>query len=234
MAKVNIKGVITSNDYQEVYDWMGYEATSPKVVERALADANGAPIDVEINSGGGDVFSGSEIYTKLKDYNGDVTVKIVGLAASAASVIAMAGKTIKMSPTAQMMIHNVSSRGSGDYRDMAHAAEVLENANQTIANAYQIKTGIAQEELLAMMDKETWLTAQQAKEQGFVDEIMFENTVQFAASMNNGMLPNELLNKIKNMLLDNPAQDDEADILLRQKAELNERELYMTGVLLND
>jgi ATP-dependent Clp protease protease subunit len=233
MAKVNIKGVIISNDYQEVYDWMGYEATSPKVVERALQDANGAPVDVEINSGGGDVFSGSEIYTKLKDYSGDVTVKIVGLAASAASVIAMAGKMVQMSPTAQMMIHNVSSHGSGDYRDMAHAAEVLENANQTIANAYQIKTGIAQEELLAMMDKETWLTAQQAKEKGFIDEIMFENTVQFAASANNGMLPNDLLNKIKNMLAENPAQNDEADILIRQKAEMNEKELHIMEVLQN-
>jgi ATP-dependent Clp protease protease subunit len=233
MAKVNIKGVITSNDYQEVYDWLGYEATSPKVVERALVDANGAPVDVEINSGGGDVFSGSEIYTQLKAYSGDVTVKIVGLAASAASVIAMAGKVVQMSPTAQMMIHNVSASGSGDYRDMQHTAEVLENANQTIANAYQIKTGIAQEELLAMMDKETWLTAQQAKEKGFIDEIMFENTVQFAASTNNGMLPNELLNKIKNMLLDNPAQNDEADILMRQKAELNEKELHIMEVLQN-
>lgn len=233
MAKVNIKGVITSNDYQEVYDWMGYEATSPKVVEKALTDANGAAVDVEINSGGGDVFSGSEIYTKLKEYKGDVTVKIVGLAASAASVIAMSGNTIQMSPAAQMMIHNVSSRGSGDYRDMAHAAEVLENANQTIANAYQIKTGISQEELLSMMDKETWMTAQQAKEKGFIDEIMFENTMQFAASMNNGMLPNELLNKLKNMLSDNPAQNDEADILMRQKAEMNEKELHIMEVLQN-
>lgn len=232
MVKVNIKGTIIPSDYQEVYDWFGYDATSPRSVERAISDANGQGLEVEINSGGGDVFSGSEIYTMLKSYNGNVTVRVVGLAASAASVIAMAGDNIQMSPTAQMMIHNVSASGSGDYRDMQHTADVLENANLTIANAYNIKTGIPQDELLAMMDEETWMTAQQAKEKGFVDEIMFENNIQLAAS-SNGLLPIEILNKIKNMLAENPAQNDEADILMRQKAEMNEKELHIMEVLQN-
>ncbi len=233
MAKVKVKGTIIPSDYQDVYEWFGYEATSPKSVEKVVSGLNGEDLEVEINSGGGDIFSGSEIYTMLKSYSGKVTVKIVGLAASAASVIAMAGDVILMSPTAQMMIHNVSSSGRGDYRDMQHTADVLENANHTIANSYRIKTGLAQEELLAMMDAETWMTAQQAKEKGFVDEVMFENNTKIVAS-ENGMLPIEVLNKIKNMLKTNPAQSDEADILMRQKAELNEKELYMTGVLLND
>src|SRR5690554_6323806 len=132
--KINIKGPIIQSSHQWIYDWLGMEATSPKSVSDLIEQANGEDLEVEINSGGGSVFAGSEIYTALKSYNGNVTVKIVGLAASAASVIAMAGKKIMMSPTAQMMIHNVSSYSAGDHNDMEHTAEILKNADKTIAN----------------------------------------------------------------------------------------------------
>ena len=112
-------------------------------------------MEVIINSGGGSVFAASEIYTTLKSYMGNVIVKIVGLAASAASVVAMAGTKVLMSPTAQMMIHNVTTYAEGDYRDMEHTAVILKNANDTIANAYRLKSGKTQEELLALMDDET-------------------------------------------------------------------------------
>jgi ATP-dependent Clp endopeptidase proteolytic subunit ClpP len=216
---VNIKGPIVSNSDAWIYEWFGIEATSPNSVNKVLEKANGEDIEVEINSGGGSVFAGSEIYTSLKSYKGNVTVKIVGLAASAASVIAMAGKKIMMSPTAQMMIHNVSSWASGDYRDMEHTAEVLKSANNTIANAYRLKTGKTQEELLSLMDDETWMTAEKAKELGFIDEIMFEDGIQLVANTDfSGMLPPEVINKIRNTVKNplNSQQDEEkeTDILM--------------------
>ena len=135
--KINIKGPIVSDSDAWIYEWFGIEATCPKMVDEAIEKANGEELEVIINSGGGSVFAGSEIYTALKSYAGNVVVRIVGLAASAASVIAMAGKKVLMSPTAQMMIHNVTTYADGDYRDMEHTAEILRNANDTIANAYR-------------------------------------------------------------------------------------------------
>lgn len=199
--KINIKGPIISNSDAWIYEYFEMEATCPKMVDEAIEKANGEDLEVEINSGGGSVFAGSEIYTALKSYKGNVTVRIVGIAASAASVIAMAGKKIIMSPTAQMMIHNVSSYAAGDYRDMEHTAEVLKSANNTIANAYRLKTGKTQEELLSLMDYETWMTADKAKELGFIDEVMFENDLQLVASTDySGMLPQSVINKMRNTI----------------------------------
>lgn len=212
MKKVKIAGVIIPNDYQDVYDWFGIEATSPKSVSKQLAEANGEEIEVEINSPGGSVYAGSEIYTALMEYKGNVTAKIVGIAASAASVVAMAGGKVMISPTAQIMIHNVSSMAAGDYRDFTHEAQVLENYNKSIANAYQLKTNMKQAELLEMMNKETWLTAQQAKDLGFADEIMFDRSNLLVAS-GSPLLPIETINKIKNMLAEQKAQANiEAEI----------------------
>lgn len=217
MKKINIKGPIIRSDDQWIYDYFGIEAVSPKNVSKLIDEASGDELEVEINSGGGDVFSGSEIYTALKSYQGNVIVKIVGLAASAASVIAMAGKKVVMSPTAQMMIHNVSSQASGDHRDMAHASEVLKNANDTIANAYRLKSGKSQKELLDLMNKESWFTAQQALDNKLIDEVMFSNTNLVASFGTAEILPEEVINKIRNSIK-NPLSN-EADILMLKKAE---------------
>ncbi|GMG96847.1 head maturation protease, ClpP-related [Tepidimicrobium xylanilyticum] len=220
--KINIKGPIVGNSEVWIYEWFGIEATSPNSVSKVIDEANGEDLEVEINSGGGSIFAGSEIYTILKDYKGHVTVKIVGLAASAASVIAMAGNKVMMSPTAQMMIHNVSTYTSGDYRDMEHSAEVLKSANNTIANAYRLKTGKTQEELLKLMDNETWMTAQKAKELGFIDEIMFDEEQQLIANHGySGLLPPEVINKMRNMLK-NPNDKNNSDIFMQKiKSQLN-------------
>lgn len=230
--KINIKGEIIPNDHKWIYDLFDIENTTPKDVEKALEEANGENIEVIINSPGGDVFSGSEIYTMLKEYKNDVVVKIVGIAASAASIIAMAGKKVLISPTAEIMIHNVQSQARGDYRDFEHEAEVLKDYNSTIANAYLLKTGMSKEELLELMDNETWLTPQQALEKGFVDEIMFnDGKIRLTASIKQStMLPINVINKMRSLkakgLLnlkdnqdpnDNPPdaqQEKEADILL--------------------
>lgn len=227
MKKINIKGAIIRNDDQWIYDYFDIEAVSPKTVNKLINEAAGDELEVEINSGGGDVFSGSEIYTALKSYQGNVVIKIVGLAASAASVIAMAGKKVTMSPTAQMMIHNVSSIAAGDHRDFAHASEILKNANETIANAYRIKSGKTQEELLDLMGKETWFTAQQALENKLIDEVMFDNLNLVANYGTTALLPEEVINKIRNSIK-SPLKND-ADFLLLKKAEATLKYLELRG-----
>lgn len=201
--KIGVKGPIIDSDDQWIYDWFEIEATSPKKVRDLISQAeDDEELEVEINSGGGSVFAGSEIYTDLKSYKGDVITKIVGLAASAATIPAMAGKKVLISPTGQMMIHNASGAFGGDYRDMEKGAEILKNVNAAISNAYRLKTGLSNEELLEMMNKETWLTPQQALDNKFVDEIMFTDDVKLVASINNGMLPQEVINKMKNKLVE--------------------------------
>lgn len=198
MAKIRIAGTIVGNDEKWIYDWFEIEAFCYNDLRNAISDEYEA-VEIEINSPGGSVFAGSEIYTALKAHKGSVTVDIVGLAASAASVIAMAGKKIRMSPTAQMMIHNVSAHGAGDYRDLAHLSAVLRQANETIANAYRLKTGKSQEELLSMMDEEKWFTPQQAKEHGFIDEILFVSDgkqLDLVAGFAPSIIPRQIIEKM--------------------------------------
>ena len=203
---VNIKGTIISSDEVQVYDYFGIENANPKAVNNAIAKANGEKLDVYINSGGGDIFAGSEIYEALRSYKGDVKIHVVGLAASAASVIACARES-EIAPTAMMMVHNVSSYAEGDYRDMNHQAEVLEKANKIIAAAYVEKTGMAEAEALKMMDHETWLTAQDAVGKGICNKISEahqaqtnSNPLRLAASYNSGVLPRTVIDKIRNQL----------------------------------
>ena len=214
--KIEVKGSIIPNGDKQVYDWFGMDSTCPKDVSSAIEKSNGMPIDVEINSGGGDIFAGSEIYTALKSYSGGVNIKIVGLAASAASVIAMAGKS-EMSPTAMMMVHNVSSYAEGDYHSLDIQSNILRQANKTIAAAYVAKAGITELDALNLMDHETWLTAQQAVDKGLVDKVMFEN-LQLSAAYGNAMIPQSVIEKIRNTIKNPQAQIGQADFL---QAKLN-------------
>lgn len=219
--KISVKGPIIDSDDQWIYDWFGVEATSPKKVIDLISQAkNNEDLEVEINSGGGSVFAGSEIYTALKSYSGKVITKVVGLAASAASVVTMAGDIVKITPTGQVMIHNASGGFGGDYRDMEKGAEILKNVNATISNAYRLKTGLSNEELSEMMNKETWLTPQQALEKKFVDEIMFTNDVKLVASFNNGMLPQEVINKMKMELINKEVPKEPENNIEAEKAKL--------------
>lgn len=194
MRQIDIRGVIVPDDDLWIYEWFEITATSPKTVRDALLAANGDGVTVIINSGGGDVTAGQEIYTALREYSGAVLIKIQSMAASAAAVVAMA-RDSEISPVAQLMIHNVSTRASGDYRDMEHAAEVLRNSNQALAAAFVVKTGKSEAEILALMDHETWYTAQQAVDAGFVNRIMANEPtasttpLQLAASFGSGLLP---------------------------------------------
>ena len=227
--KIKIKGAIVANDDKWIYEYFDVEAVSPKDIEAQLEKANGQELEVEINSGGGDVFAGSDIYTMLKGYTGNVTAKIVGIAASAASVIVMAANKVLISPTAQIMIHNVSVYGGGgDYRDMEHYAEMLKNYNVSIANAYQLKTDMKQDELLDLMNKETYMNAQRAVELKFADEVMFDEGNRLAASLGNGLLPREVINKVKNEM--QAKKKDELVNLAQAKLKL----LKLQGEIKND
>jgi ATP-dependent Clp protease, protease subunit len=225
VKKISIRGPIIPSNHQWIYDWFGMEATSPKKVSDQLAAANNEDIEVEINSGGGSVFDASEIFTALKEYPGHSTGKILGIAASAASVAAMGVDELWMTPTGQIMIHNAKSTNEGDYRDMDHMSGVLKNVNLTISNAYRLKTGKAYEDLLSMMDAETWLTPQQALEHNLIDKIMFDDEAKLVASIDNSqMLPQTVIDKIRNELFQNglikPLVENSAD-LSNKKGESN-------------
>ena len=161
MKTVTVNGDIICNDMKWIYDWLEYESCCPADVKNVIAELTdeNEELKVIINSPGGDVQAGQEIYSILKDIKNPVTINVQSIAASAASMIAMAGDTVKMSPVALLMIHNASTCTSGDYRDMQHTADVLQTVNTAIMQAYIAKTGKTEDELKDMMDRETWLTA---------------------------------------------------------------------------
>ena len=150
--------------------WYGDEVT-PALFAKEL-NAGSGNITVWINSPGGDVFAAAQIYNMLMEYKGDVTVKVDALAASAASVIAMAGTTVLMSPPSLMMIHNPITVAIGDSKEMQRAGEMLNEVKESIMNAYEIKTGMDRKKISHLMDAESWFNAKKAVELGFADGIL--------------------------------------------------------------
>lgn len=159
-----LDGVIASET------WFDDDVT-PAAFKEELFAADG-PVTIFLNSPGGDCFAASQIYTMLMEYPHDVTVKIDGIAASAASVIAMAGTKVLMAPTALMMMHRPLTVAMGNTDDMQRAIGMLEEVKESIINAYQIKTSLSRTVLSHMMDAETWLSANKAVELGFADGIL--------------------------------------------------------------
>ncbi|VTS85880.1 head maturation protease, ClpP-related [Streptococcus dysgalactiae] len=152
--------------------WFGDEVT-PQLFKNDLTSGIG-DITLWINSPGGDVFAAAQIYNMLMDYQGDVHVIIDGLAASAASVIAMAGTTVSMSPVAMMMIHNPWTFAQGEAKDMAKVIEMLGEIKESIINAYELRTGLSRTKISHLMDSESWFNAKKAVELGFADKLLFE------------------------------------------------------------
>lgn len=175
--RINVRGRIIPNDYKWFYDWFEMDSTCPRDVSSVLDKmVMGDEVDVYINSPGGVIDVGSEIYTLLrqKSETNPVNIYITGEACSAASIIACSSHCA-MAPTALMMVHCVSSGIEGNHSDMEHMAEILRTADRALCTAYTAKTGMTEQEALDMMEHETWLTAEQAKERGLVDEIIFED-----------------------------------------------------------
>lgn len=192
MTVVPIKGDVSSNKMKQVYDFWGLDSVSPNDIQSAINSASDDELDLEVASNGGDVFAASEIYTMLKNFKGTVNVQVQGLAASAASVIAMAGDKVSMSPTSLMMVHKASSETHGNSDDMRHSADVLDKVDSAIVPAYEAKTGMNQDELLNVMRQETWLNAKDAVDKGFADEVSsFDDNSQqlYAASAGLSLTP---------------------------------------------
>lgn len=150
--------------------WFDDDVT-PQIFKDELNKGNGN-ITVWINSPGGDCVAAAQIYNMLIDYKGDVTVKIDGIAASAASVIAMAGTKVLMSPVSMLMIHNPMTIAFGNKGEMEKAISMLDEVKESIINAYEIKTGLSRAKLSNLMDSETWMDANKAVELGFADDIL--------------------------------------------------------------
>ena len=192
--------------------WFDDDITPAMFKEELFAGSG--PITIWINSPGGDCIAASQIYSMLMDYKGDVTVKIDGIAASAASVIAMAGTKVLMAPTALMMIHNPATIAYGDHTDMAKAIEMLEEVKESIINAYEIKTSLSRSKLSHLMDAETWMNAKKAIELGFADGMLEdekkapEEAIAYAFSSR--AVANTLFNKIAEKT--KPQQDPESAV----------------------
>ena len=167
--------------------WYGDEVT-PKMFRDELMAGTG-DVTVWINSPGGDVFAAAQIYNMLMDYTGKVTVKIDGLAASAASVIAMAGGDVYMSPVSMMMIHNPSTIAIGDSEEMLRAKALLDEVKESIINAYELKSGLSRAKISHLMDAETWMNANKAIELGFADKVLFmENDERIPLDTGQGLI----------------------------------------------
>lgn len=225
--RIDIKGAIIPNDDKWIYDWLEWEATCPKDVTSAIEKANGDKLDVYINSGGGSIFAGSEIYAALQEYGGQVQIHVVGLAASAASVIACAAQS-DITPTAMLMVHNVSGGAEGDYHDMDKTSEILQKANETIAAAYVAKSGMTEADALAMMDKETWLSAKDAVEKGLIDKIAEPKNLQLVAAFNSPLLPQSAIEKIRNTV--KRPLENEADIFMCKTAQAKLKLIKLGGI----
>ncbi|MGP6382762.1 head maturation protease, ClpP-related [Streptococcus dysgalactiae subsp. equisimilis] len=208
--RINLKGPLIANNSQEVYDYYGMEAVSAKSIIEKLPEDN-SDIILEVNSNGGLVTVGSEIYTALRNYKGKVTAEITGMAASAASVAVMGADKVVMSPTAQMMVHKALFNWvAGNSDDLDKASNALKSSDKAIVNAYVAKTGKSEDEIMDLMRNETFMSAQDAVEKGFADEVM---SFEAVASIDNQMLPQAVIDdyyanrskrkqEISNMLLE--------------------------------
>lgn len=202
MVTIQMNGEVIPSDYADVYDYLGYENINPKAIKQALNEANGSDVELEINSPGGYVDAGSEIYTALKEYQGQVTAKITGQACSAASWIALAADRVEMSPTAQMMIHRASTMSIGNSDDLASDLNALNSLDKSFVDLYSQRTGLDAQEVYRLMCNTTWMNAKEAVDKGFADEIMFQNDKKPALVNADGSLSvkPDTINKIKNLL----------------------------------
>ncbi len=212
--------------------WFGDEVT-PGVFRAELNEGTG-PVAAWIDSPGGDVFAAAQIYNMLRDYKDEVNVHIDSLAASAASVIAMAGKTVEISPTGYLMIHNPSMMAWGDSAEMQRAKNMLDEVKEGIINAYEVRTGLSRQQLSDMMDAETWLSAKKAVELGFADKIMFESEGETENSVSLSFSRSAVMNSLLSRCKTTPERDThiilptmanaETQPMLQDKEELQDAE----------
>lgn len=174
-VELRIEGEIVSDDDAWFYEWFDIKVATPNSFRSALAEHKGKDLTVWIDSWGGDVFAAAGIYNALKNHKGKITAKVDGKAVSAATVIAMAADELLMSPVSIFMIHNPWTYSKGESKDMRQAADVLDQVKETIVNAYQLKTKRSREEISGLMDRTSWMSAQTAIAEGFVDGVLYSD-----------------------------------------------------------
>lgn len=221
-VELRIEGDIVDDDEIWIYEWFGEKATAPNAFREELNQFKGKDITVWIDSYGGSVFAAAGIYNALKEHNGKVTVKIDSKAMSAASVIAMAGDEVLMSPMSVMMIHNPLTTAYGNQHDLRKVADILDTVKDSIINAYVTKTGRSRNKISQMMDDETWMSANVAVREGFADGVLYQdsnqegNVVENNFSFNRLAIVNSANQSIRQaiQLFNNPNIDDEKEKLL--------------------
>jgi len=170
---IALRGVLCSNDDADIWRWFGWrDIVSPMDIAAALEKANGEEVTVLVNSPGGDVTVGGEIFSMFRRYAGGTEALIQGFAASAATIAIAGCKTIRSEPGAILCYHNPSCVAEGDYRGLEAAAEGLRNVRESIINVYMLRGKKSREEIGALMDKDIWIAPQQAIEYGLIDEIV--------------------------------------------------------------
>ena len=216
MAAINIKGDIITNDYKKYYDYFQWDGTCPNDVQAVLdAAEQDEPIDVYVNSPGGIVQAGQEIYTALRG-NPNVSIHVTGEACSAASFIAMAGKS-DITPVGLLMVHCAATYADGNHSDMERAASMLKTVDSAIAHAYAEKSGMSLENAVDLMENETWLNAKQCVELGLIDSIMTEAEAparQIAASVGRIKLNPEMIEQAEKEMAQKSALEDARKQLL--------------------
>lgn len=207
--KINIKGPIVDNDTAWIYEYFGWDCTYPAAVARGLEEANGEDVVLEINSPGGLVVAGYDIYTSIMQYEGNVTAHVI-VACSAATLLVCAADKALISDTGIFMIHNAQGRASGDYRDLQMETNTLKEIDEGIINAYVRKTGMSREDIQELMDQDTYMSPQTALQHGFIDGYMFgdpnakkmseENAAGFLTSIVAADMPIIPENKAKELM----------------------------------
>lgn len=212
--KIKLNGPVIGDGSTWLYDWFGMPYISAGRVSRELDDARGDDVELYINSPGGSVFAGSEVYTVLKEYPGKVTAKITGVAASAASYIALAAEEIRMSPLALFMIHNAAISTDGDKRAHSSRKDLLEGVDESLISVYMKKSGKTRDELAELMNNETWMNAQKAVELGFADGILFEDEITQVEVTNSisGEIPPQIEEKLRDFLVNTILKDGNVDL----------------------
>jgi len=220
MDNLQINGTIIPSDWQDLFDWFGMQGTSPKKVKNYLTAAKGADIVMDINSPGGSVYPGLEIYSILKDYPGNVTARVMSIAASAASMIMCGGDHVLISPVAQVMIHNCSCDGAGNYLDHEKLAAELKKLDQACVQTYTIKTGKSEKEMLALMADTTFFNAPDAVKIGLADEVIDlekePTALKAVASMETGLMSPKMIEALTRMMHEE-----------QQQAQRNNKELEL-------
>lgn len=197
MTEIDLTGDVVTDADKWFYDWLDLPCISPSSLKQALDKDE--EIILNVNSPGGSVSAGQEIYTKLLMAPQNVVVNVTGQACSAASFFIMAADQINISPVGQIMIHNVSTYADGNRNDFGKMAETLCIFDNSLANAYVKRTGLTKQEVLDLMNVETWLSADKAVELGFADTIIADEELELVASTGH-VFPHDKLAKLKELI----------------------------------